>query len=626
MTCTLTRTDEALELDLSTCRGGEFMDTLAKIKEIPGRRYEGDRKIWLVPNDVQTAERVLYALQPKCSHELVEWVRSGRQEAEANLVSPLPEDGVINIPWAIERAPWQPETVNSEPFIGLKAHQRALIQGLVTEAVSDKVMSAIVADDMGLGKTGSAISAVSEYAQRFGHGSVIQLDDDDARLRYYTGDRPRLIVCPNSVKGVWGREIERWLGPDEPVQLIDGSSAKARHNQLTGALNGPTWVVVNYEQLRTTKIKKKTRTGGTKTIEAMKEPLFETTPWFAVLADEAHRAKNRRASQTRGLFRVKGDIMLALTGTPLMNSPDELWALLRWLYPKEYTSYWRFFEQYVEYIEGHFGKVITGVKNQDALRFELHGRLYRRTKAQVLDLPEKQRITIPVELSAKARKLYNECETGLWLEIEKAIEEGDSTAARLAEAATTGKNVYAIPNGAARLVRLRQILSNPALLGGEDSSDKMDAVVDRITDNAHRQHIIFSEFVGSCSILAERLRANKLRVETYTGETVQHRRTELEDEFQREEIDVLVGTIGAMREGITLTSGSVQHWLERSWVPGWNEQGEDRQHRIGQRNDVTIYIYEGHETVDDGKIAPTNRLKEGIVKSVIPKDKIKESR
>lgn len=624
MPAILTRTDDALELDLKGCRGSEFMDTLAKIKEVPGRRYDGDRKLWLLPPEPAIAERVIYAIQPTASAEIVEWVRSARQEAEAELVSPLPEDGVVSIPWGHERAPWQPDTVNGEPFQGLKAHQRALVAALVTEATNEQRMSAIIADDMGLGKTGSAIAAVSEFAHLYGLASTIAIDDDDLRLRYWTGKEPRLIVCPNSVKGVWGREIERWLGSNEPVQIIDASNAKARERQLIEAVTGETWVIVNYEQLRTQKIKKKTRSGGSKTVEVMKQPIFEQTKWFAALADEAHRAKNRRASQTRGLFRIRAQVMLAMTGTPLMNSPDELWALLHWLYPKDYTSYWRFFEQYVEYIEGHFGKVITGVKNQDALRFELHSRLYRRTKAQVLDLPEKVRVTVPVTLSAKARKLYDECEKGLWLEIEKAVEEGDKTAARLADAASTGKNIYAIPNGAARTVRLREILSTPALLGGEDFSDKLDAVVERITDNPHQQHIVFSEFVGTCNILAERLRAHKFRVEVYTGETEQRRRTELEDEFQCGEIDVLVGTIGAMREGITLTSSNIQHWIERSWVPGWNEQGEDRQHRIGQRNPVTIYIYEGVDTVDDGKIAPTNRLKERIVKTVIPKDDIKE--
>lgn len=556
-------------------------------------------------------------MQPIADPSIVEWVKSARQTNEQELVSPLPDDAEVTIPWGHDRAPWQPEEVNSEPFVGLKPHQRALVGALA--GLSE--MKAIVADDMGLGKTGSALAAIAEAATIKGDGGIIQEDD---YLRYVTGSEPRLIVCPNSVKGVWRREVGRWLGPGEPVQIIDGTTPKARHNQLVTSLDDPTWIIVNYEQLRTQKIKRKTRTGGTKTEEIMKEPLFAESKWLAVIADEAHRAKNRKASQTRGLFRVQAPIMLALTGTPLMNTPDELWALLHWLFPKEYTSYWRFYEQYVDYIEGYFGKIITGVKNPDALRFELNKRLYRRTKAQVLDLPEKLRVRIPVQLDSKSRKLYTEAEKGLWLEIEKAVTEGDASATRFAAEASSGKNIYTIPNGAARTVRLRQILSTPALLGGEDHSNKMDALVENVIDNQHKQHVVFSEFVQSCNILAERLRTKELNAETYTGETEEHVRTELEDKFQRGEIQVLIGTIGAMREGITLTAADTQHWLERAWVPGWNEQGEDRNHRIGQRNAVTIYIYEAENTVDDGKIAPTNRLKERIVKTVLPKDKIKE--
>lgn len=615
MPATLVRSEEALELDLSSCKGTEFSDTLAKVKEIPGRRFDGDRKLWCLPLEPQIAERILFAIQPEADPSIEEWVRSARQETERELVSPLPEDGELLVPWATARAEWQPETVNEEPVKGMKAHQRALVAA-ICGGNSDE-LRAVIADDQGLGKTIQALTAVAEHQTKRGAAK-------ETSTGYGTGDKPKLIVCPTSAKGVWAREIERWLG-DEPVQIIDGTTKAARHRQLSEAATGATWVIVNYEQLRTTKEKRKLRNGGMKQVEAMKEPLFENVEWLAVIADEAHRIKNRKAAQTRGLYRIEAPIMLALTGTPIMNSPDELWSLLHWLFKKEYTSYWRFYEQYVDYIEGYFGKVITGVRNPDALRFELNKRLYRRTKDQVLDLPEKQRIFVPVELSAKQRKLYSEAEQGLWVEIEQAIAKGDKSAERLAEAAESGKNIFAIPNAAARTVRLRQILSSPALLGGDDDSAKLDAVETNILDNAHKQHVVFCEFVETCSLLAERLKRKGLKAEVYTGETEEHHRTRLEDEFQRGQIDVLIGTIGAMRESITLTASNTEHFVERAWVPGWNHQAEDRCHRIGQSKTVTIYIYVAQDTVDDGRIMPTNRRKEQIVKAVLQQDEIKES-
>ena len=614
---------EFLEVDISTCRGAEFMDALEKVKNISGRWFHQElitnedgttrtKKVWRLPNEPATAEKALYALEPTAAPELVEWVKAGRIQTEEALVTPLPDDADLLIPWAKQRCDWQPEFVNGEPFTGLKQHQRPAVDLMAREK------RAILADDMGLGKTIQIIATVEEV-----------------KLREGLDNGPKLVVCPNSVKGVWQREIHRWLGEDEPVVVVDGATPAKRAKQIEDGIAENAWIVANYEQLRITPQRVPNRAGGHKTVKVMKEPLFEDTEWLAVIADEVHRIKNKDAKQTQGVWRCQGYIQIGATGTPVMNSPDELWSILRWLWPDEYhergknykataRAYWTFYEQYVEYTEGYFGKVITGVKNPDALRYELSGRLIRRTKHQVLDLPEKQRIIVPVLLGTKQRKLYEETENALWLDVEKAMEEGDTTAKALVEAAEAGQSLYLIQNGAARTVRLRQVLSSPALLGGDDISAKYDAIVEAILDNSHKPHVVFDEFVEGCEILAERLRKQNVEVATYTGEVKPDERRRLEDLFQAGKLDAIIGTIGAMREGITLTAADTQHWAQRAWVPGWNEQGEDRCHRIGQRNAVTILIYEAERTVDDGKIAPTNRLKERIVKTILPKDHIQE--
>lgn len=609
----LVKTDEALELSL-TGGGGSFQDNLVKIKEVPGARYDGSRKLWLAPAEPKTAERIIHSIQPTYDPAIMQWIKESRATDEAELVSPLPDDvtGLL-VPWADKRMPYQPEKINDEPFIGLKPHQRALVGVVAGEGVR-----VVMADDMGLGKSATAISVLVESFMR-------EHKDDILALSLQKKMGPILVVCPNSVKGVWKREIERWMGDLYPVEIIDSPKPEKRQAQLEGIITDEGIAIVNYEQLRVVKEKVKQKNGGTKMVKRMKQPLFETTEWYAVIADECHRAKNRKAAQTMGLYKVRGKHMLALSGTPLMNSPDDLWSILHWLYPKEYTSYWRFYENYVDYIEGHFGRDIVGVKNPDALRFELHGRLYRRTKGQVLKgLPEKQRIFVPVELDAKARKVYDEAEGGMWVELEKAIKEGDKEATKFVAAAAE-KLIYQIPNGAARTIRLRQILSNLGLLGGDDHSNKMDAIIDAISDNSHKPHVVFAEFVQSCEILAERLRRSGLAVETYTGHTDQRKRSAMEDAFQAEDFSVIVGTIGAMREGLTLTAADTAHFLERAWVPAWNEQAEDRLHRIGQRDPVTIYVYQGIDTVDDGNVHITNALKSVITKTVLPQDYVKET-
>lgn len=708
MPATLEKQEEFFTLDLSSCHGSEFGETLAKVQSVPGSRFNWDTKLWEIPPEARLIQRVIATMNPIADPAIIEWGEAQRKHLEHELVTRLPEDGKVLVPWGYDRTTWQPTEINEQIFAGLKPHQRSAVNNLPARA--------ILADDQGLGKTGVILSFVAEQLVRYvndyqldrvhetvqedsptahqeakrgelsgpqgnhssvdqrkegsslcglwnavaaamhgsrsceGHCSVLYRTlavdsstawkiagrDGPQRAGQVRGSMPelppaealargpKLIVCPNSVKGVWQREIKRWLGED--AVITSGSTLRARKREIETGIEEGRWIVVNYEQLRIKKVVRDKRNGGKVTEWLLKEPVFEKTPWLVVVADEAHRIKNRKSLAARGLYRVQAPIMIAATGTPLMNSPGELWSLLHWLYPEQYKSYWAFHNSYVEETEGFRGKVVIGVKNPDGLRFELHKKMYRRTKDQVLDLPEKVRITVPITLDKKQQELYDEAERGLWLEVEKAIQEGDSAAKEFAERAggSGSVNVYTIPNGAARTVRLRQVLSTPALLGGVDISAKLDAAVDAIVDNRHKPHVVFTEFVGTCEAIRHRLESSGLRVGIYTGETPQPVRTKLEDEFQNGDIDVMVGTIGAMREGITLTAADTVHFIERAWVPGWNEQAEDRLHRIGQTNNVTIYIYEGVDTVDENKVKPINRLKERIVSTVLPKDTIKE--
>jgi SNF2 family DNA or RNA helicase len=138
---------------------------------------------------------------------------------------------------------------------------------------------------------------------------------------------------------------------------------------------------------------------------------------------------------------------------------------------------------------------------------------------------------------------------------------------------------------------------------------------------------VFCAFKESCAILAERLqRKYGAKVGIYTGDVKPgDDRTALEDAFQRGEIDVMVGTIDAMREGITLTNGRRQFWLSRSFVPAHNEQGEARCDRLGQQHQVLVYIPQSQGTVAADKVDPINRLKEKIVRTILPQIDIKEA-
>lgn len=659
-------TGDYLELSFNGYR--DYMNNSEAVKAIPGYRYDPDTKAWTYPADPSTAERLFVTVKPEVSPEVLSWVKEAKKINSNELVTPMAGDGDPMVPWSHDRAPWQPEKLGKPgeevPFKGLFPYQRAFVE----MAGKQSKVAMLLADDMGLGKCGQSSSAVMEFLLRkSAYASGIDMPVDAFRhasdMIAWAGvdDGPKLVIAPASVKGSWERELKMWLGEDIPLVVVDGAWTQKKRNQaIQEGIDQNAWIVVNWEQIRvkTEKVKKKTKIVHPITREflrwqevvkeqtVMREPLFEKTPWVAVIADEAHRAKNRKALQTQGLWRIQAPFKLALTGTPLMNTPDELWAILKWLYPDEFgrsvppqkkdgqiirgpikkVSYWDFYNKYVEYYEGAWGKVVTGVKNPDSLRTELKGRLVRRTKDEVLDLPPKVRSYVPVKLNKGQRKLYEEAEKKMWLEVQHAVQEGDKSAIEFVKQLEAGKNVYQIVNGASRIVRLRQVASTPALLGGEDDSAKLDAMTEIISDAQPKQFVVFSEFKGTCRAAVERLRKLDLKAVTFTGDESSEERSQIERDFQAGDIDVVVGTIGAMKEGITLTAADTVIFLERHWTPAINEQCEDRLHRVGQQDKVTVIILEAEDTVDTSKVSATNAIKHMIVSAVIQKDDVKEIR
>lgn len=546
----------------------EFQDQLAKVKAIPGRRYNAVEKTWELPNDLETLLKVVHTMEPEMPALLQGRIQKAKAELAEELVTSLPDDAAIVVPWQARLAPKQRAGID---FMAEHPH-------------------CLLADEMGSGKTVQAISTVYEYYYR--------------RLKYtidFVNFNPRvLVVCPNSVTGVWKRELEKWAG--EPATVIDGKSPDARRKQLEEATG---WVIVNWEKIRLM-------------------PELAKIKWDAVLADEAHRAKNRDAKQTRALWKLRAPVQLALTGTPIMNEPAELWAILHWLRPEQYTSYWAFFYNYTDSYQGYKGKpVILGVRNPDALRFELADKMVRRTKREIhADIPVKlPPQTIEIPMKPKQRKLYDEAVKAFWLEIAQEVDEDDQEALR--EALDTGDlevMKLLIPNPAARMVRMRQIASSPALLGGPDESAKLDAAVEIIADNPEKPFVVFTWYKGTAELMLKRLAKRKISARGFTGDTPAADREPLAQAFQNGDYRVIVLTIMAGGAGIDLFRASTCLFVEQDWVPANNNQAIDRLHRKGQDEEVQAIFLQSEDSVETGKIAPKNRTKEFIVTSVFGSD------
>lgn len=608
MPAQLKKDGDVLKLALKGMGREEFQDALSKAKSIPGRRYNPEQKVWEFPE--AALMRVVNEVHPALDAELTQQMRAEAARIAEDLSTQLPSDA---------RLEWLEGAAKLFPF------QRAAVDFLVG------ARRALLADDMGLGKTIEAIATVQEFRARF-----------EAETHAW----PKLIAAPSSVLGSWAAEINKWTG--EPVMVVSGDKSPGRRQKLLLEFERELaprggWLVVNWEQLRAEVqvVADPRAKDGTRDVYVPKQRWFSEQDWLAQIADEAHRMKNRNSQIARGMFALpEAPIRLALTGTPIMNSPDELWALLAWLRPDQYeersrtkVTYWQFFNQYVDSyeVQGR-GRVVTGVKNPDALRFELADKMVRRDKAFLVKsgqlppkLPPKH---IRVELKPAQRKLYDEAEKDLWIEIERGIEEEGLSREgvnALLEANELEKLALMIPNAGARITRLRQIAVSPALLGGKDDSAKLDAVMEVVADNPDKQFGIYTFHKEAANLVVQRLRKRKITAEAITGDTPPEERTEIVKRFQAGETQIVVPTIRAGGQGITLTASDTPIFVERDWVPAFNDQAEDRHHRHGQQNTVTPIIIEAEDTVDVTNLAERIRLKESVIGATLGRDRYQEA-
>ena len=397
----------------------------------------------------------------------------------------------------------------------------------------------ILADDMGTGKTLQAIAACEEIkAERV------------------------LVVCPNSLKWNWHEEVGKWT--DSKAVVVDGTRAK-RVKTIEGFTGK--YLIINYESMR------------------LHEEL-QKVKWDVLILDEAHKIKNRKAQQTKAVKKIKADNVYLLTGTPMLNRPDELWSLLNRLYPKKFGSYWRFAERYCSITDNGWGKEVgMGTpEQQEKLRQLLAPVMLRRTKKDVLkELPDKVYQRHLIELKGNQARAYRSMEK--------------DTIATLTEG-----EVIAAPVVIAQITRLRQIAVSTQLLSdGVAESAKFDALLELIQDNQEEHKIVvFSQFRRAVELFSEKLDKAGIKWTAVTGAVKQEDRHQATKDFQEDtETRVMLATIEAAAHGLTWTSADIAVFLDRHWTPAINTQAEDRLHRMGQKNSVTIINMVARGTVEE---------------------------
>jgi hypothetical protein len=419
----------------------------------------------------------------------------------------------------------------------LKPFQRAGVSYLLAQR------RAFLADEQGLGKTIEALAT---------------LEAD--------GAYPAIVVCPATLKLNWMRELERWL-PERSARMLGGTTA-------CGPSRPADVTVVNYD-----------------IVAARLDDLLELTP-HAVILDESHYCKSPGAKRTQAAHRLcsaipRDGLILALTGTPVMNRPAELISQLRILGRLE------------DFGSGaQFGQRFRGPDAYHRLHWHLRARCFaRRLKADVLpQLPAKTRAVVPVELDNEPEYRLAEQDVIAWLRSQPLdLRELDAKVAAALRAE--------------RLVRLNAL----KLLAARG---KLHAALAWIHDflSSGERLIVFARHLEIQSGVVERFP----RALHILGSDSHRARDDAQRAFQASDGDenqLIVCSIEVAGQGITLTRASNVAFLELDWTPAKHDQAEDRCHRIGQHDAVNATYLLAADTIDE-TIATLLERKRAVIGAV----------
>jgi SWI/SNF-related matrix-associated actin-dependent regulator 1 of chromatin subfamily A len=379
-----------------------------------------------------------------------------------------------------------------------------------------------------------------------------------AFLAYRKDLRPAVVVVPAVVSTNWVKELEAWT---------EGESIYRIKNRKDEAPEGTSIVVVTYDLVKQHKTKeekeeekKKGEEKGTEAREAIKAMNPK-----CIVADECHYLKNIKAQRTKAFLDLATqktvESIVLLSGTPILNCPKEFYTALSLLRPAEFNSWFKFTERYCGGYQGEYGYVADGVTNTKELASRLKDVMIRRLKKDVLEeLPAKLRGRVTVQVAPKARAAYN-----------RAVKAADTTLTKI----TAGRHALGLAKVA------------PAVDLANEYADQ------------NKPLLIFAHHQDVLNGLCEGLDKEGVSYGRIDGSVSHERRGQLVDAFQAGGLDVMVLSTKAAGVGITLTHASDVLFVERSWTPADEEQAEDRAHRIGQTDSVTVRYMVVPNTLDE---------------------------
>lgn len=437
------------------------------------------------------------------------------------------------------------------------------LRGYQIEGINFLVMNtfALLADEMGTGKTVQTVNALRIL---FRQGSI----------------SCALIICPLAVIGSaylsretgksegwdghlynWAKELLVTVIRDNPEQRKIDWKAPA-HIYIT-----------TYDTLR----------------NDLNNGILQETDlrkFNCVVLDEAQKIKNKNSQISKAVHKLLPKYRWALTGTPIENGTKDVISIFEFVKPSLFSK--------VDYLPEQVNSMIKPY-------------MLRRLKRHVLEeLPPKISQEDWLELDSKQKQQYeNALNTGR-RQLESSIKTHSNFQVR--------KNIFKL------IGDLKKICN---FASGEATSPKTELLIEYIETIVSNEEkvLVFSQYKGEGINKIENIfNEKRIGFVQYNGDMSESQRSKAVSDFRsRSDIYVFLATIQSAGTGLTLTEASYIMHFDHLWNPATMKQAEDRAHRLGQKNTLTVYSFWMKDTIEEKirkKLYEKGLLSESVIDSL----------
>ena len=472
---------------------------------------------------------------------------------------------------------------------GLNAQLRPYqIQGFswMNHLLQNKV-GGILADDMGLGKTVQTITLLLNHYEQESNGSTEHNQQltlfGDSKIGGFNNSSlpPSIIVMPTSLIHNWENEIKKFA-PTLKSYLYVGQN-RIKSKDIGKILRHYHVIITSYGVVRND-------------IDYLK-----TFEFFYLILDESQYIKNPASKTYDAVMDLKGKHRIVLTGTPIENSLNDLWAQMNFANHSILGS--------LNYFKNHFVTPIVKHQNEEVekrLQSLISPYILRRTKNMVArELPPVTEQTVYCDMTPEQKKIYEREKSGVRNKLLKLIEkQGAEKSSMITLQALT---------------RLRQLANHPVLIepNYKGQSGKFEQILEHIDNIISEKHkvLIFSSFVKDLELISSELNRRKYKFSVLNGST--NNRQEVIRQFTKnDDCRIFLISLKAGGVGLNLTEADYVFMLNPWWNPAAEAQAINRAHRIGQTKSVFVYRFISTDTIEE-KIAKLQEKKQALADTFI---------